>query len=91
MQQAPLIILEAALESRVSHIFEEYVLEHLDEIEDTGVPADPFHVLGERLSSSLLAIRKRLGAQMYAAISEQLSAAIKAHRDGDSVLVAGMD
>ena len=32
MQQAPLIILEATLESRVSHIFQEYVLDHLDEI-----------------------------------------------------------
>ena len=84
MQQAPLIILEATLESRVSRIFQEYVVDHLDEIRHTGLPADPFHVLEERLGSSLLAIRKRLGGAGYAAISEQLSAAIKAHRDGDA-------
>jgi len=84
MQQAPLIILEAALDSRVSHILTEYVVEHLDEIQGIGVPADPFHVLEERLGSSLLAIRKRLGGGGYALISEQLSAAIKAHRDGDA-------
>ena len=83
MQQAPLIILEATLESRVSHIFEEYVVEHLDEIRDDGAP-EPFQVLEERLSSSLLAIRKRLGGAGYTAISEQLRAAIKAHRDGDA-------
>ena len=83
MQQAPLIILEAALESRVSHIFEEYVMERLDEIRSAGAP-EPFQALEERLGSSLLAIRKRLGGAGYAAISEQLSAAIKAHRGGDA-------
>jgi tRNA 2-selenouridine synthase len=84
MQQAPLVILEAAPEARVSHIFEEYVVEHLDEIRGAGTPADPFHVLEERLGSSLLAIRKRLGGAGYTVISEQLRAAIKAHRDGDA-------
>ena len=84
MQQAPMIILEAKLESRMSRIFEEYVVEHLDEIRGTGLPADPFHVLEERLGNSLLAIRKRLGGAGYAAISEQLRTAIKAHRDGDA-------
>jgi tRNA 2-selenouridine synthase len=84
MQQAPLIILEATLESRVSHIFKEYVVEHLDEIEGIGAPNDSFRVLEERLGNSLLAIRKRLGGEGYAAISEQLRAAIKAHRDGDA-------
>ena len=83
MQQAPLIILEATLESRVSHIFQEYVLDHLDEIRSASAP-EPFQVLEERLGSSLLAIRKRLGGAGYAAISEQLRAAIKAHRDGDA-------
>lgn len=84
MQQAPLIIIEATLESRVSHIFKEYVLEHLDEIEGIGAPDDSFRVLEERLGSSLSAIRKRLGSAGYAAISDQLSAAIEAHRDGDA-------
>ena len=84
MQQASLIILEATLESRVSHIFKEYVVEHLDEIEGIGAPNDSFRVLEERLGNSLLAIRKRLGGEGYAAISEQLRAAIKAHRDGDA-------
>ena len=83
MQQAPLVILEATLESRISHIFKEYVVEHLDEIRDDGAP-EPFQVLEERLGNSLLAIRKRLGGMGYAAISEQLRAAIKAHRDGDA-------
>jgi tRNA 2-selenouridine synthase len=83
MQQAPLIILEATLESRVSHIFQEYVVDHLDDIRSAGAP-EPFQALEERLGSSLLAIRKRLGGAGYAAISEQLSAAIKAHRDGDA-------
>ena len=83
MQQAPLIILEATLESRVSHIFKEYVLDHLDEIRSAGAPAS-FQVLEERLGNSLLAIRKRLGGAGYAAISEQLRTAIKAHRDGDA-------
>ena len=36
MQQAPMIILEAKLESRMSRIFEEYVVEHLDEIRGTA-------------------------------------------------------
>ena len=83
MQQAPLIILEATLESRVSNIFKEYVMEHLDEIRDGGA-SEPFQTLEERLGSSLLAIRKRLGGAGYTAINEQFRAAIKAHRDGDA-------
>ena len=83
MQQAPLIILEATLESRISHIFDEYVMEHLDEIRDDGA-SEPFQVLEARLGNSLLAIRKRLGGAGYMTISEQLRAAIKAHRDGDA-------
>lgn len=83
MQQAPLIILEATLESRISHIFDEYVMEHFNEIHDDGA-SEPFQVLEERLGNSLLAIRKRLGGAGYMTISEQLRAAIKAHRDGDT-------
>ena len=58
-------------------------MEHLDEIRDDGA-SEPFQVLEERLGNSLLAIRKRLGGAGYTAISKQLSAAIKAHRDGDA-------
>ena len=45
MSGAPLIILEATLEARVSHIFEEYVQKHLDTITSTQA-LDPFQVLG---------------------------------------------
>ena len=83
MQNAPLIILEAPFESRVSHIFEEYVVEHLAEIRRSGAQ-DPFEVLENRLSDSLLAIHKRLGSSKHQMISEQLRAAVTAHREGDS-------
>ena len=83
MQQAPLIILEAPLESRVSRIFEEYVIEHLAEIHAAAVQ-DPFDVLENRLSNSLFAIRKRLGGARHQMISDQLRAAVTAHKGGDS-------
>ena len=83
MQNAPLIILEAPFESRVSHIFDEYVVEHLAEIRRSGAQ-DPFEVLENRLSDSLLAIHKRLGSSKHQMISEQLRAAVTAHREGDS-------
>lgn len=82
MQNAPLIILEAPFESRVSHIFEEYVIEHLAEIR-AAAAQDPFEVLENRLSNSLLAIRKRLGGGRHQMMSEQLRAAVTAHREGD--------
>ena len=79
MSGAPLIILEATLEARVSHIFEEYVQKHLDTITSTQA-LDPFQVLGERLGNSLFSIHKRLGGDRYQAISKQLNSAIKAHK-----------
>jgi len=82
MQQAPLVILEAPLESRVSHIHEEYVVEHLAEIRAAGAQ-NPFQVLEGRLSNSLLAIRKRLGGARHHLMSEYLRLAIEAHIEGD--------
>jgi tRNA 2-selenouridine synthase len=83
MQNAPLIILEAPFESRVSHIFDEYVIEHLAEIQ-AAAAQDPFEVLENRLNNSLLAIRKRLGGAKHQMLSEQMRSAITAHREGDS-------
>jgi tRNA 2-selenouridine synthase len=83
MQQAPLIILEAPLESRVSHIFDEYVIEHLAEIR-AAAAQDPFDALENRLSDSLLAIHKRLGGAKHQMISEQLRVAVTTHREGDA-------
>jgi tRNA 2-selenouridine synthase len=82
MQQAPLIILEAPLESRVSHIFEEYVVEHLAQIRAAGAH-DPFDGLENRLGNSLFAIRKRLGSARHHILNEQLRLAVKAHIEGD--------
>ena len=82
MSNAPLIIIEATLEARVSRIFKEYVQEHLDMIASTQAH-DPFQVLGERLGNSLFSIHKRLGGARYQTISEQLNSAIRAHKIGD--------
>ena len=82
MQQAPLVILEAPLESRVSHIHKEYVVQHLAEIRAAGAQ-DPFEVLEGRLGNSLFAIRKRLGGVRHDVMIEQLRLAIEAHIEGD--------
>ena len=81
MSGAPLIILEATLEARVTY-FEGCVQKHLDTITSTQA-LDPFQVLGERLGNSLFSIHKRLGGARYQAISAQLNSAIKAHKIGD--------
>ena len=82
MQQAPLIILEATFESRVSHIFKEYVIDHLAAIRAAGVQ-DAFDALEVRLSNSLLAIRKRLGGSRHQMMHELLTSAVEAHKEGD--------
>jgi tRNA 2-selenouridine synthase len=66
MQKAPLIILEAELESRAAHIAEEYVAEPLA----AGLSEVD---LAERLQGNLDRIQRRLGGLRHRQVSEQLA------------------
>lgn len=75
MQAAPLVILEADLESRAAHIAEEYVAEPLA----LGMTEA---ALFERLQGALDRIQRRLGGLRHRQVSEQLAGGFRTGEHG---------
>ena len=82
-KRADWVQLEASLEDRVQHSYENYILSNLHELE--AVYGDS-EIAFERFAAGLLdamhRIHKRLGGQRHKAISLQLSDAIASHGKG---------
>ncbi len=91
IQQAPMVIVEAPLATRVSHTHENYILANLEEFEraaavtDTNPAAafDTFEAFTTSLQESLGRIQKRLGGDRYGALQLQLNDALALHGCGD--------
>jgi tRNA 2-selenouridine synthase len=84
MAQAPLIQLQSDLESRTEHSYVNYILRKSAEWQQHAGEEQGFELFVEDLRESLYRVRKRLGGERYAAVSEQLESAILAHREGDA-------
>jgi len=83
MQTAPVVVLECDLDARVSHSFENYILNKLYEWqkhlgEDAG-----FCAFADDLRDSLFRVQKRLGGERYQQLQQQLEQALIAHEKGD--------
>ena len=84
IKAAPLVIVEATLEQRVQHSFENYILANLEELrirEPTDEQA--FNLFAEDLRNAMARIAKRLGGERYQQLSTRLEAAIRCHQSGD--------
>ena len=81
MKKAPILLLEDSLENRVDRIFQEYVLDQLDEYAE---PTTALPLLQDKYEKSLFAIRKRLGGVAYKAACGLMLSAFNLHRTGDS-------
>jgi tRNA 2-selenouridine synthase len=86
MAKAPLILLEADLESRVEHSFANYILHNLGDWRKTLDQETSFQRFATELRESLKRLQRRLGGQRYREVSEILESAIDAHARGDSSL-----
>ena len=84
LREAPLVILEASLEDRVHHSWENYILSNYRE-QVTLCNSDEFAftAFADSLKLSLGNIRKRLGGARHQELAKVLEAALLAHQQGD--------
>ena len=84
LRAAPLVVLDASLEDRVHHSWENYILSNYREqvaLCDSHEAA--FSAFATSLRLSLANIQKRLGGARYQELSEVLEKALLAHSQGD--------
>ena len=85
LASSPVITIEAGLNERVDHSWENYILQnHRDWCEAYADEAHAFEVFAESLRASMQNIQKRLGGVRYSALSTILESAISEHRAGDA-------
>jgi len=83
MQTAPLVVLESDLDARVSHSFENYILNKLHEWQKHLGEEAGFGAFADDLRDSMFRVRKRLGGERYEQLRQQLEQALSAHEKGD--------
>lgn len=84
MKSADLVVLEDDLDSRVEHIFDEYITIQLAAFEHrTPQVSEAFEAFSQQLRAALASIRKRLGGVRYRELKQAMEAAITAHAAGD--------
>lgn len=85
LEQSPLVVLDAELDARVTHSFENYILANLSDLNEIAENGDAaFSSFSQALRDALARIRKRLGGLKYSQLSEQLENALAAHAKGDN-------
>ena len=84
LRKAPLVMLEASLEDRVHHSWENYILSNYrEQVSLCNSDEVAFTAFADSLRLSLGNIRKRLGGERYQELSKVLEAALTAHQQGD--------
>lgn len=83
MQQAPLILIEADVESRVDAVFEEYINVALTEFQQVHGAALGFEVWARNLGNALDRIQRRLGDQRHRLLKDIMHDAIDRQRLND--------
>ena len=83
--KAPVITVEASLDQRVEHSWQNYILQnHSELVHVAGDDERAFEVFAASLRNSLENIKKRLGGVRYSELSGLLETAISEHRLGRS-------
>ena len=84
LRVAPLVMLEASLDERVHHSWENYILSnHREQVALSKSDELAFTAFADSLRLSLGNIRKRLGGERYQELSKVLEAALFAHQQGN--------
>jgi tRNA 2-selenouridine synthase len=81
-KNADWIHLEAHLDDRVQHSYENYILGNLAELQASNTE-NAFEQFSESLLESLERIRKRLGTERYRNLESAMTSAIARHQQGD--------
>ena len=84
LREAPLVILEASLEHRVHHSWENYILSNYrEQVALCNSDEVAFTAFADSLKLSLGNIRKRLGGARHQELAKVLETALLAHQHGD--------
>jgi len=84
LREAPLVILEASLEDRVHHSWENYILSNYrEQVALCNSDEVAFTAFADALKLSLGNIRKRLGGAQHQELAKVMEAALLAHQQGD--------
>ena len=91
IQQAPMVLVEAPLATRVRHTHENYILANLNDFEraaagpqaDSAAGIDAFGAFATSLREALSRIQRRLGGDRYGTLQAQLNNALALHQQGD--------
>lgn len=82
-QAADLVLVEASLDARVDHSFENYILANLNALQESGLDDDiAFQAFADGLTESLERVQKRLGGARYQALFKVMHDAIRQHKLG---------
>lgn len=82
-QAADLVLVEASLDARVDHSFENYILANLNALQESGLDDDiAFQAFADGLTESLERVQKRLGGARYQSLYEVMHDAIRQHKLG---------
>lgn len=81
-QHADWVRLEASLDDRIQHSYENYILSNLREL-NVNDSENGFSAFSAGLLDALTRIQKRLGGQRYQALKAIMTDAIECHRQGD--------
>lgn len=84
MQQAPIVMIETALEQRVQHTYENYILHKLQEWQEFVGAEQGFIAFAEELQASLASLKRRLGGWRYQQVYLQMQSALVSHQHGNS-------
>lgn len=80
MQQAPLLVLDVDIDTRIENIYQEYVIASLAEYQARLGDQSGFNAWSEILLTALHNIQRRLGGQQYQEIHSLMTYAIDQHR-----------
>ena len=83
MKQAPVVVLEVDTPARIDIIFQEYIIESLQEHQQHYNEEEGWQRWQQQLFNAVDKIRKRLGGQRHTILRQQLTDAIQQHRAGD--------
>ena len=81
--QAPLTVVEMALEERVEHTFHNYILGNLADWQAHAGDEPGFGQFATELRANLATLHRRLGGFRYAQLASQLDDALSSHQRGN--------
>ena len=87
LAQSPLVVIDASLQSRVTHTVENYILANFNELIGMATTREQaFERFSQSLRDGLDRIQKRLGGMKHKELSGLLKHALDAHAQGDDSL-----